>query len=321
MWLVESYGKVEEVDGHLRAADAFREKIISMMAASGEGYEKMVDFQQPRPTEPHAREGMTPGAAQLGVHKQPQDGLNRVGIHVPCGRLSVEETRQIADLAEKYSPNGEIRLTVEQSVILPNVKDEHVAELLAEPALNGDSRLRIRPGRIMGNMVSCTGAQFCGLAMIETKNNAEATALEVEKRVDLPRDVRIHWTGCPNSCGQVQAADIGLMGGPAKKADPESGKLKAVPGVKMFIGGTIGEKGKLQLETAQEGIPIEDLPFYLTEVLVTQFDGTVKPEYADAHKAWQLEQAAAKAAAEQEAAAKAAKKAAAAAAKKAAATA
>ena len=34
----------------------------------------------------------------------------------------------------------------------------------------------------------------------------------------------------------------------------------------MFIGGTIGEKGKLQLETAQEGIPIEDLPFYLTEV-------------------------------------------------------
>ena len=39
--------------------------------------------------------------------------------------------------------------------------------------------------------------------------------------------VRIHWTGCPNSCGQVQAADIGLMGGPAKKPDPETGKLKA----------------------------------------------------------------------------------------------
>ena len=156
--------------------------------------------------------------------------------------------------------------------------------------------------------------------MIETKNNAEATALEVEKMVDLPRDVRVHWTGCPNSCGQVQAADIGLMGGPAKKADA-SGKLKAVPGVKMFIGGTIGEKGKLQLETAQEGIPIEDLPFYMTDVLINHFDGTVRPEYADAYKAWQMEQAAAKAAAEQEAAAKAAKKAAAAAKKAAAATA
>jgi ferredoxin-nitrite reductase len=321
MWLVESYGPVTEVHGHARADPGFKEKIISMMAARGQGYEKMVDVQQPRPKEPHPREGMTPGAAQMGVHKQPQEGLNRVGIHVPCGRLSVEETRQIADLAEKYSPNGEIRLTVEQSVILPHVKDEHIQELLAEPALNGDSRLRIAPGRILGNMVSWTGAQFCGLAMIETKNNAEATALEVEKMVDLPRDVRVHWTGCPNSCGQVQAADIGLMGGPAKKADPESGKLKAVPGVKMFIGGTIGEKGKLQLETAQEGIPIEDLPFYMTDVLINHFDGTVMPEYADAYKAWQMEQAAAKAAAEQEAAAKAAKKAAAAAKKAAAATA
>ena len=60
--------------------------------------------------------------------------------------------------------------------------------------------------------------------------------------------MRIHWTGCPNSCGQVQAADIGLMGGPAKKMNAE-GKMKAVPGVKMFLGGTIGEHGELQLDT------------------------------------------------------------------------
>ena len=65
--------------------------------------------------------------------------------------------------------------------------------------------------------------------------------------------MRIHWTGCPNSCGQAQAGDIGLMGGPAKKMNAE-GKMKAVPGVKMFLGGTIGEHGKLQLEpTAMNG--------------------------------------------------------------------
>ena len=80
----------------------------------------------------------------------------------------------------------------------------------------------------------------------------------------MPRAVRIHWTGCPNSCGQVQAADIGLMGGPAKKMNAE-GKLKAVPGVKMFLGGTIGEHGKLQLDTHIEGIPIEDLTPFLVE--------------------------------------------------------
>lgn len=93
----------------------------------------------------------------------------------------------------------------------------------------------------MGNLVSCTGAQFCGLAMIETKQNAESIAADVEERVIVERDVRIHWNPSPpraRACvgppppRQVQAADIGLMGGPAKKMN-EQGQMKAVPGVKV----------------------------------------------------------------------------------------
>jgi ferredoxin-nitrite reductase len=218
----------------------------------------------------------------------------------------VAEARQIADLAEKYSPNGEIRFTVEQNLLLPNVDNDKVKALLAEPALNGDSRLTVTPGRLVGNLVSCTGSQFCGLAVIETKQNAESIASIVEQRVDMPRDVRMHFTGCPNSCGQVQAADIGLMGGPAKKK--VDGKLKAVPGVKMFLGGTIGEKGKLSLEVAEEGIPVEDLVPHLTEVLIQNFDATIKPEFAEEHKAWTVAKAVEEAAKAQEAAVKAAKK-------------
>ena len=175
MWLIESYGEVTEVDGHARCAPAFRDTIIAEMASYGNGFEALVEPQQPRPTEPFER-AAAPGTAYLGVHPQPQEGLKRVGIHVPVGRLSVAEARAIADLADKYVPDGEIRLTVEQNVILPNVKEEDVPALLAEPALHGDSRLRVSPGNIVGNPVSCTGAQFCGLAMIETKNNAEAIA-------------------------------------------------------------------------------------------------------------------------------------------------
>jgi len=318
MWLVESYGEVAEVDGHPRCHPAYRQKIVDEMRSYGRGLEAKCDVQQPRPTEPFER-AAAPGTAYLGVHPQPQEGLKRVGIHVPVGRLSVAEARAIADLADKYVPDGEIRLTVEQNVILPNVKEEDVPALLAEPALHGDSRLRVSPGNIVGNLVSCTGAQFCGLAMIETKNNAEAIAKEVQQRVDVSRDVRIHWTGCPNSCGQVQAADIGLMGGPAKKADPATGKLKAVPGVKVFLGGTIGEHGELQLEAEPEGIPIEDLVPHLVETVVERFGGEVRPEFAGEHDAWREEQARVKAEAAAAAAAKAAKKAAAAAAKKAAA--
>ena len=107
----------------------------------------------------------------------------------------------------------------------------------------------------------------------------------------------------------MQAADIGLMGGPAKKMNA-AGKMKAVPGVKMFLGGTIGEHGKLQLESEPDGIPIEDLVPFLTQTIVDSFGGTIKPEYAEEHQAWLDAEAAVKAQLEAEAAAKAAKKAA-----------
>ena len=104
--------------------------------------------------------------------------------------------------------------------------------------------------------------------------------------------MRIHWTGCPNSCGQVQAGDIGLMGGPAKKMN-EEGKMKAVPGVKVFVGGTIGEHGKLQLEPTDmngseisDGVPIEDLVPVLTQLIVDRHDGVVKEPFVAEHAAW-----------------------------------
>jgi len=285
MWLIEKYGQPQEVDGHLRADSSFRDAVVAEMRSYGTELWSQVAEQQPRPTTPYERalQYDSPSATYLGVHAQPQEGLSRVGIHVPVGRLSVAEVRLIAELADRYS-DGEIRLTVEQNVILPNVKDEHVDALLAEPALNGDSRLSVQVGKIVGNLVSCTGAQFCGLALIETKKNAEEIAKQVEQRVDVDRNVRIHWTGCPNSCGQVQAADIGLMGGPAKKE--VNGKMTAVPGVKLFIGGTIGENGKLQLDSSIEGVPIEDCVPHLVEAVVQHFGGKVKPEFESEHAEW-----------------------------------
>ena len=52
-------------------------------------------------------------------------------------------------------------------------------------------------------LVSCTGSQFCGVAIIETKNRAMDMVAKLEQQLDFPRKVRMHWTGCPNSCGQV----------------------------------------------------------------------------------------------------------------------
>ena len=110
MWLIEDYGEVTQVNGHPQCAEAFRTRVVKEMSSE-------VDTAQPKATAPFERRSL------LGVHSQPQPGKSRVGVHVPVGRMSVLEARQIADLADKYSA-GEVRLTVEQNVILPNVDDD-----------------------------------------------------------------------------------------------------------------------------------------------------------------------------------------------------
>ncbi len=83
--------------------------------------------------------------------------------------------------------------------------------------------------------------------------------------------------GCPNSCGQVQLADIGLMGAPAKRMNAE-GVMKAVPGVNVFVGGKIGEDAMLAETPTMTGIPLteEDLIPVLTKILVDSFQGVMK---------------------------------------------
>jgi len=196
----------------------------------------------------------------LGVHAQKQPGLNFVGLHVPVGRLNALEMMELARLAEVYG-SGELRLTVEQNVLIPNVPDSRVAPLLKEPLLK---KFSPNPGPLQRGLVSCTGNQFCNFALIETKNRAVALMEELEAELEIPQTVRIHWTGCPNSCGQPQVADIGLMGTTARKDG------RVVEAVDIYMGGEVGKDDKLG-ECVRKGIPCEDLKPVLVELLIEHF--------------------------------------------------
>lgn len=101
-------------------------------------------------------------------------------------------------------------------------------------------------GPLLRGLVSCTGAQFCGVALIETKNRALAVVRQLEQELDIPSAVRMHWTGCPNSCAQAQVGDIGLMGAPARVDG------KAVEGVRIMLGGVIGENPRVSFMCYQK---------------------------------------------------------------------
>ncbi len=196
----------------------------------------------------------------LGVHAQQQPGLNFVGLHVPVGRLFAAEMLDLARLADVYG-SGEIRLTVEQNVIIPNIPDSRLGAFLREPLLEIFS---VDPKPLARSAVSCTGSQFCKFALIETKNRAVALADELDQELNLPKPVRMHWTGCPNSCGQPQVADIGLMGTKARKDG------KTVEAVNIYMGGTVGKEAKLG-ECVQKSVPCDELKDVLRGILTEKF--------------------------------------------------
>lgn len=197
----------------------------------------------------------------IGVFKQKQPGLNYVGLHVPIGRLYAEEMFEIARIADVYG-SGEIRLTVEQNLLIPNIPDSRMEAFLKEPVLQ--ERFTINPDNVSRWLVSCTGSQFCGFALIETKNRALAMIKALEAELTLPKPVRIHWTGCPNSCGQPQVADIGLMGTKGRK----NGKV--VEATDIWMGGKVGKDAHLG-ERIMQGIPCEDLMPVLRNLLIENF--------------------------------------------------
>ena len=205
----------------------------------------------------------------IGVHDQKQEGLQWVGANVVGGRLQGDDMMRIAELAEKYG-SGEIRLTVEQNFLIPNVPKEKVDELLKDDLF---SRYSTKPGRIVGNIVACTGNQFCGFAQIETKQNAYKLAEHLESVLDFSKDVRMIWTGCPNSCAPVQVADVGLMGAQVK--DP-SGAKGMVPGVNIFIGGTVGPTGHLKEKAEIEKVAMSELYPVVENVMIEKFGATRK---------------------------------------------
>ncbi|MBV5259808.1 ferredoxin--nitrite reductase [Synechococcus moorigangaii CMS01] len=202
----------------------------------------------------------------IGVHAQKQAGYAYVGLHVPAGRLTAEDMFEVARLAETYG-NGEIRATVEENLIIPYVQEENIPTLLHEPLLE---KFSTKPTPLVRSLVSCTGNRYCNFALVETKEQGLALARALDAELHIPQRVRMHWTGCPNSCGQAQVGDIGFIGSKAK-VDGE-----IVEAVNVLTGGTVGKQASLGSVVAQK-VPCGDaLKEKVKEILIEQFGATPK---------------------------------------------
>jgi len=85
-------------------------------------------------------------------------------------------------------------------------------------------------------VIACTGTEFCKIAITETKSFARWLAEELDERLPgFEQHLKLHITGCPNSCGQHWIADLGLEGKKLK----HDGKL--VDAYYFCVGGAVGK--------------------------------------------------------------------------------
>jgi sulfite reductase (ferredoxin) len=167
----------------------------------------------------------------VGIHAQRQPGLSYVGAVVLRGRITADQMHAAANLAERFA-GGELRATNMQNLLVVNVPTINAASLAKE--LDGIG-LKVGGSSFHRGTVACSGTEFCKLAITETKSFSRWLVEELEERLPgFDQQLKLHVTGCPNSCGQHWIADIGIEGKKIKTGD------QMVDAYYFCVGGALG---------------------------------------------------------------------------------
>lgn len=178
-------------------------------------------------------------ADHVGIGEQ-KDGNYFVGVPIERGRWTDRDMLTLADLADKHATGEKrIRLTAKQNALLLDIPRQNVDAVVGELE---DAGLPPRAHSLRTSLIACTGAEFCNLAVVETKHRAGAVLHWLEQNVDIDFPLFISFTGCPNACAQFQVADIGLTGIPVvdKTRKDADGKPLKVDGYNVLLGARLG---------------------------------------------------------------------------------
>ena len=206
----------------------------------------------PAPIDPHRD--------HLGIHPQSEAGLYYIGATTLRGRFTADQMIGVADLADRF---GIGRDPLHQ----PPEPDR--AGRARRAGRRGARRrwpicgLPTEASTFRRGVISCTGMQFCKLAIVETKDRAAELIDHLERRVgDLAGSLRINLNGCPNACAQYQIADIGLQGGIARLEDGSR-----VQGFILHIGGHLGEDSGFGRRVSSKAMPADDMKYAVERIV------------------------------------------------------
>lgn len=193
---------------------------------------------------------------EKGVVLQRDRATYGVAPHLPCGVVTAETLRKVADVAEKYHIPM-LKITSAARIALLGIREEDVDAIWVD--------LGMDPGSVVGICVrsikACPGTTFCKRG----QQDSLGVGMSLDQKyhgMELPGKMKIGVSGCPNQCGETSFKDIGLVGTPK--------------GWRVYVGGNGGTNPRIGEILAQR---IEtDGAVALVDRIIEYYRANAKPK-------------------------------------------
>lgn len=192
---------------------------------------------------------------EKGAIPQNDNETYAIAPHIPCGVVTPDLLRKIADVSEKYNAKA-IKITGATRMAIVGLKEEDIDAAWEDLGLDKGAAV----GLCVRSIRTCPGTTFCKLG----KQDAMGIGMALDKRYHafkLPGKFKMAVSGCKLSCSESWVRDVGLIGQPE--------------GWTLVIGGNVGMVPRLASPVAS-GLN-DDQVMAAVEKVMTYYQENAKP--------------------------------------------
>jgi NAD(P)H-nitrite reductase large subunit len=151
-----------------------------------------------------------------------------IAPHIPCGVVTPDLLRKLADIAEKYDAQA-IKITGASRIAIVGLKEEDIDSVWEDLGMDKGAAV----GLCVRSIRACPGNSFCSIG----KQDALGMGMKLDAAYhghELPGKFKMAVSGCKLSCSESWVRDIGLIG----EAD----------GWRLVAGGNVGASPRIANE-------------------------------------------------------------------------
>lgn len=143
---------------------------------------------------------------EKGVIPQNEEDSYAIAPHIPCGFVTPELLRKIADVSEKYNAKA-LKITGATRIAIVGLKEADIDSAWEELGLEKGAAV----GLCVRSIRTCPGTTFCRLG----KQDAVKVGMKMDEKyhaLKVPGKFKMAVSGCKLSCSESWVRDVGLIG-------------------------------------------------------------------------------------------------------------